>query len=64
MYKRDTPGVLARVNTGAIGSGVAPLVIFMGGGAMTDVGPLLANPRTLLWGAAAQFGIFATVLGA
>jgi sodium ion-translocating decarboxylase beta subunit len=50
--------------TVAIGSGVAPLVIFMGVGAMTDFGPLLANPRTLLLGAAAQFGIFATVLGA
>ncbi|MGG7775593.1 sodium ion-translocating decarboxylase subunit beta, partial [Klebsiella aerogenes] len=48
----------------AIGSGIAPLVIFMGVGAMTDFGPLLANPRTLLLGAAAQFGIFATVLGA
>lgn len=47
-----------------IASGVAPLVIFMGVGAMTDFGPLLANPRTLLLGAAAQFGIFATVLGA
>ena len=44
--------------------GIAPLVIFMGVGAMTDFGPLLANPRTLLLGAAAQFGIFATVLGA
>ena len=48
----------------AIGSGVAPLVIFMGVGAMTDFGPLIANPRMLLLGAAAQFGIFATVLGA
>ncbi len=48
----------------AIASGVAPLVIFMGVGAMTDFGPLLANPRTLLLGAAAQFGIFSTVLGA
>ncbi|MFO7549974.1 MAG: sodium ion-translocating decarboxylase subunit beta [Haliea sp.] len=48
----------------AIASGVAPLVIFMGVGAMTDFGPLLANPRTLFLGAAAQFGIFATVLGA
>ena len=36
----------------------------MGVGAMTDFGPLLANPKTLLLGAAAQFGIFATVLGA
>ncbi|MVS95964.1 sodium ion-translocating decarboxylase subunit beta [Salmonella enterica subsp. enterica serovar Bovismorbificans] len=57
-----TPGVLALFYKVAIGSGVAPLVIFMGVGAMTDFGPLLANPRTLLLGAAAQFGIFATVL--
>jgi oxaloacetate decarboxylase beta subunit len=59
-----TPGVLALFYNVAIGSGVAPLIIFMGVGAMTDFGPLLANPRTLLLGAAAQFGIFATVLGA
>jgi oxaloacetate decarboxylase beta subunit len=39
-------------------------VIFMGVGAMTDFGPLLANPKTLFLGAAAQFGIFATLLGA
>ncbi len=55
-------GVLAIFYKVAIGSGIAPLVIFMGVGAMTDFGPLLANPRTLLLGAAAQFGIFATVL--
>jgi sodium ion-translocating decarboxylase beta subunit len=48
----------------AIASGIAPLVIFMGVGAMTDFGPLLANPKTLFLGAAAQFGIFATVMGA
>lgn len=47
-----------------IASGMFPLIIFMGVGAMTDFGPLLANPKTLLLGAAAQFGIFATVLGA
>lgn len=57
-------GVLALFYKVAIGYGVAPLIIFMGVGAMTDFGPLLANPRTLLLGAAAQFGIFATVLGA
>ncbi|NBI13882.1 sodium ion-translocating decarboxylase subunit beta [[Haemophilus] felis] len=57
-------GVLALFYKVAIGYGVAPLVIFMGVGAMTDFGPLLANPRTLLLGAAAQFGIFATVIGA
>lgn len=59
-----TDGMLYTVYTVAIASGVAPLVIFMGVGAMTDFGPLLANPRTLFLGAAAQFGIFATVLGA
>lgn len=48
----------------SIASGVAPLLIFMGVGAMTDFGPLLANPKTLLLGAAAQFGIFGTVAGA
>lgn len=47
-----------------IESGMFPLMIFMGVGAMTDFGPLIANPRTLLLGAAAQFGIFATLLGA
>ena len=36
----------------------------MGVGAMTDFGPMLANPKTLILGAAAQFGIFATVIGA
>lgn len=59
-----THGMLYTFYAVAIGSGVAPLVIFMGVGAMTDFGPLIANPRTLLLGAAAQFGIFATVLGA
>ena len=47
-----------------IATGVFPLIIFMGVGALTDFGPLLANPRTLFLGAAAQFGIFATLLGA
>ena len=47
-----------------IESGVFPLIIFMGVGALTDFGPLLANPKTLFLGAAAQFGIFATLLGA
>lgn len=43
---------------------ILPLLIFMGIGAMTDFGPLLAHPRSFLLGAAAQFGIFATLLGA
>ena len=57
-------GVLAQFYNMGIGTGVFPLVIFMGVGAMTDFGPLLANPKTLFLGAAAQFGIFATLLGA
>ena len=57
-------GMLYTFYTVAIASGIAPLVIFIGVGAMTDFGPLLANPKTLLLGAAAQFGIFATVMGA
>ncbi|WP_024459514.1 sodium ion-translocating decarboxylase subunit beta [Marinimicrobium sp. LS-A18] len=59
-----TNGMIYNFYQVAIGSGVAPLVIFMGVGAMTDFGPLLANPKTLFLGAAAQFGIFATVMGA
>lgn len=47
-----------------IKSGIFPLLIFMGVGAMTDFGPMLANPKTLLLGAAAQVGIFASLLGA
>ncbi|MGB0468862.1 MAG: sodium ion-translocating decarboxylase subunit beta [Pontibacterium sp.] len=57
-------GMLYNFYSVAIASGAAPLLIFMGVGAMTDFGPLLANPKTLFLGAAAQFGIFATVLGA
>ena len=59
-----SPGILYIFYETAIGSGLAPLLIFMGVGAMTDFGPLLANPKTLILGAAAQFGIFATVMGA
>ncbi|MDR9425393.1 MAG: sodium ion-translocating decarboxylase subunit beta [Marinobacter sp.] len=57
-------GMLYNFYSVVIGSTVGPLLIFMGVGAMTDFGPLLANPKTLLLGAAAQFGIFGTVLGA
>ena len=57
-------GMLYTFYSIAIASGAAPLIIFMGVGALTDFGPLLANPKTLLLGAAAQFGIFATLLGA
>ena len=57
-------GMLYNFYLVSIASGVAPLVIFMGVGAMTDFGPLLAHPKTLFLGAAAQFGIFTTLLGA
>ncbi|WP_108126805.1 sodium ion-translocating decarboxylase subunit beta [Saccharospirillum mangrovi] len=57
-------GLLYYVYHIGIGSGVFPLLIFMGVGAMTDFGPMLANPKTLFLGAAAQFGIFGTIIGA
>ncbi|MFP4151269.1 MAG: sodium ion-translocating decarboxylase subunit beta [Alkalispirochaeta sp.] len=57
-------GFLGMINAVGLETGIFPLLIFMGVGAMTDFGPLLANPRTALLGAAAQFGIFATLIGA
>ncbi|BCV45843.1 MAG: sodium ion-translocating decarboxylase subunit beta [Shewanella algae] len=57
-------GLLYYVYHVGIDTGVFPLLIFMGVGAMTDFGALIANPKTLLLGAAAQFGIFATLIGA
>ncbi len=57
-------GLLYYIYHIGIETGVFPLLIFMGVGAMTDFGPLLSNPKTLLLGAAAQFGIFATLIGA
>ncbi len=47
-----------------IQTGLFPILIFMGVGAMTDFGPLIANPKTLLLGAAAQVGIFFALIGA
>ena len=44
--------------------GIYPPLIFLGVGAMTDFGPLIANPKSILLGAAAQFGIFFTFIGA
>ena len=60
----DPGGVLYYIYTIGIKTGVFPLFIFMGVGAMTDFGPLLANPKTVLLGAAAQVGIFITLIGA
>lgn len=57
-------GLLYYIYSLGIASGIFPLLIFLGVGAMTDFGPMLSNPKTLLLGAAAQFGIFATVIGA
>tara|TARA_B110001452_G_scaffold30868_1_gene24192 strand:+ start:7916 stop:9088 length:1173 start_codon:yes stop_codon:yes gene_type:complete len=65
MGQMESPGgLLYYIYHVGIETGLFPLVIFMGVGAMTDFGPLLANPKTLLLGAAAQVGIFTTVLGA
>lgn len=60
----EAGGLLHMVYSAGIATGVFPLLIFMGVGALTDFGPLIANPKTLLLGAAAQFGIFATLIGA
>ncbi|OCH12389.1 MULTISPECIES: sodium ion-translocating decarboxylase subunit beta [unclassified Aliivibrio] len=57
-------GLLYYVYYVGIETGVFPLLIFMGVGAMTDFGALIANPKTLWLGAAAQVGIFATLFGA
>ena len=57
-------GVLRQLYEIGLATSIFPLLIFMGVGALTDFGPLLANPRTMLLGAAAQVGIFATLLGA
>lgn len=57
-------GFLGILYNAGITNGLFPLLIFMGVGAMTDFGPLLSNPKTALLGAAAQFGIFATLIGA
>ncbi len=57
-------GLLYYIYSVGIETGVFPLLIFMGVGAMTDFGALIANPKTLLLGAAAQFGIFFTLFGA
>ncbi|MDD7473687.1 MAG: sodium ion-translocating decarboxylase subunit beta [Bdellovibrionota bacterium] len=60
----DDGGFLNLVYKVGIESGVFPLLIFMGVGALTDFGPLIANPKTALLGGAAQFGIFGALLGA
>ena len=60
----EAGGFLRIVYDAGIQTGLFPLFIFMSVGAMTDFGPLIANPKTALLGGAAQFGIFATLIGA
>ena len=60
----DAGGIIHYIYEVGIATGVFPLLIFLGVGAMTDFGPMIANPKTLLLGAAAQIGIFVTLLGA
>ncbi len=57
-------GFLYYVYDVGINSGIFPLIIFMGVGALTDFGPLIARPSTIFLGAAAQFGIFVSLIGA
>lgn len=57
-------GFLGIIYSMGLSNQLFPILIFMGVGAMTDFGPLLSNPRTALLGAAAQFGIFGTLVGA
>lgn len=59
-----SPGFIKILYDAGIESGLFPILIFMGVGAMTDFGPLIANPKTLILGAAAQFGIFTALIGA
>ncbi len=58
------PGFLKIVYEAGVGNELFPLIIFMGIGALTDFGPLIANPKLSLLGAAAQIGVFGTVIGA
>ncbi|TYK65897.1 sodium ion-translocating decarboxylase subunit beta [Colwellia echini] len=60
----EAGGLLHYIYYAGIDTGIFPLIIFMGVGAMTDFSALIGNPKTLLLGAAAQFGIFATLFGA
>jgi len=57
-------GIIYYIYQIGIKTGVFPLLVFMGVGAMTDFGPMIANPKTAILGAAAQFGIFSTLIGA
>jgi carboxybiotin decarboxylase len=59
----EDPGVMQAIHYG-IANEIFPPLIFLGVGAMTDFGPLIANPSTIILGAAAQFGVFISLAGA
>lgn len=62
MYAEHS-GMLRIIYEGGVGNEFFPMLIFMGIGAMTDFGPLIANPKTALLGAASQLGVFITLFG-
>jgi len=62
MYNEHS-GMLKIIYDAGVGNEFFPMLIFMGIGAMTDFGPLIANPKTALLGGAAQLGVFATLFG-
>lgn len=64
VHEMTSPGGILYWLYKGVKLGIYPPLIFLGIGAMTDFGPLIANPKSLLLGAAAQFGIFATFMGA
>jgi oxaloacetate decarboxylase beta subunit len=59
----EAHGLLGIIFNAGIRNELLPLIVFMGIGALSDFGPLLANPRVAILGAAAQFGVFGTLLG-
>jgi carboxybiotin decarboxylase len=59
----EAHGFLRIIYDAGVGNEFFPLIIFMGIGALTDFGPLIANPKTAILGAAAQFGVFGTLFG-
>jgi oxaloacetate decarboxylase beta subunit len=61
---KEQMGMFYLIYLFGIKTGLFPLLIFLGVGALTDFGPLIANPKTIFLGAAAQFGIFGTFIGA
>jgi oxaloacetate decarboxylase beta subunit len=61
LHLFEHQGFLSVIYNSGVGNEFFPLIIFIGIGAMTDFGPLIANPKTALLGAAAQFGVFASM---